>query len=69
MNLLGAMRVDVVRRSFAEMRQFSPEMAQTVADGAARCADWRRAVRAEVQVHSGFKAVADLLNRLNQIGE
>ncbi len=30
MNLQGAMRVDVVRR-LAEMRQFSPEMAQTVA--------------------------------------
>jgi flagellar motor switch protein FliG len=64
MSLHGQMRVDVVRR-LAEMRQFSPEMAQTVAlvlhkrmegDGSSG----RKS-------YSGFKAVAELLNRLDQL--
>ncbi len=61
-NLSGEQKVNAVRR-LAEMRQFSPEMAQkvalilhrrleTVGDGARKS-------------YSGFKAVADLLNRLN----
>ena len=61
-NLSGEQKVNAVRR-LAEMRQFSPEMAQKVAlilhrrleavgDGARKS-------------YSGFKAVADLLNRLN----
>jgi flagellar motor switch protein FliG len=62
MNLQGAMRVDVVRR-LAEMRQFSPEMAQKVAHILHRrlesVGDTAR------KSYSGFKAVADLLNRLN----
>jgi flagellar motor switch protein FliG len=62
MNLQGAMRVDVVRR-LAEMRQFSPEMAQKVAHILHRrlenVGDTGR------KSYSGFKAVADLLNRLN----
>ena len=63
MQLQPAMRVDVVRR-LAEMRQFSPEMAQTVAlvlhgrmEGMGT--GGRRS-------YSGFKAVADLLNRVDQ---
>jgi flagellar motor switch protein FliG len=63
MQLQSAMRVDVVRR-LAEMRQFSPEMAQTVAmvlhgrmEGMGT--GGRRS-------YSGFKAVADLLNRVDQ---
>jgi flagellar motor switch protein FliG len=62
-SLNGQMRIDVVRR-LAEMRQFSPEMAQTVAlvlhkrmEGAG--SSGRKA-------YSGFKAVAELLNRLDQ---
>lgn len=61
-NLSAEQKVNAVRR-LAEMRQFSPEMAQKVAlilhrrleavgDGARKS-------------YSGFKAVADLLNRLN----
>ncbi|MEO6817024.1 MAG: flagellar motor switch protein FliG, partial [Edaphobacter sp.] len=64
MSLHGQMRVDVVRR-LAEMRQFSPEMAQTVAlvlhkrmEGAG--SSGRKS-------YSGFKAVAELLNRLDQV--
>lgn len=64
MSLHGQMRVDVVRR-LAEMRQFSPEMAQTVAlvlhkrmEGAG--SSGRKS-------YSGFKAVAELLNRLDQL--
>ena len=63
MQLQPGMRVDVVRR-LAEMRQFSPEMAQTVAlvlhgrmEGMGT--GGRRS-------YSGFKAVADLLNRVDQ---
>ena len=63
MHLDGAMRVDVVRR-LAEMRQFSPEMAQKVAlvlhkRMEAMGSSGRKS-------YSGFKAVADLLNRLDQ---
>jgi flagellar motor switch protein FliG len=61
-NLSAEQKVNAVRR-LAEMRQFSPEMAQkvalilhrrleTVGDGSRKS-------------YSGFKAVADLLNRLN----
>ncbi|MBN9615914.1 MAG: flagellar motor switch protein FliG [Acidobacteriales bacterium] len=64
MSLHGQLRVDVVRR-LAEMRQFSAEMAQTVAlvlhkrmEGAG--SGGRKS-------YSGFKAVAELLNRLDQI--
>jgi flagellar motor switch protein FliG len=50
-------------RRLAEMRQFSPEMAQKVAQSLHRrlesMGDTQR------QNYSGFKAVADLLNRLN----
>ena len=50
-------------RRLAEMRQFSPEMAQKVAHSLHRrlesMGDTQR------QNYSGFKAVADLLNRLN----
>ncbi|MEO6912221.1 MAG: flagellar motor switch protein FliG [Edaphobacter sp.] len=63
MSLHGQIRVDVVRR-LAEMRQFSAEMAQTVAlvlhkrmEGAG--SGGRKS-------YSGFKAVAELLNRLDQ---
>ena len=64
MNLKEETRVDAVRR-LAEMRQFSPEMAQQVAlvlnrrmeamgDGQSR------------RSYSGFKVVAELLNMLDQ---
>lgn len=64
MSLHGQMRVDVVRR-LAEMRQFSPEVAQKVA--------WVLHQRMEGmgsggrKSYSGFKAVAELLNRVDQI--
>jgi flagellar motor switch protein FliG len=64
MSLQGQMRVEVVRR-LAEMRQFSPEMAQTVAlvlhkrmEGAG--SGGRKS-------YSGVTAVAELLNRLDQM--
>lgn len=64
MSLHGQIRVEVVRR-LAEMRQFSPEMAQTVAlvlhkrmEGAGTSGR---------KSYSGFKAVAELLNRLDQL--
>ncbi len=61
MHLRDSVRVDVVKR-LAEMRQFSPEMAQTVAlvlhrQMEALGTSGRRS-------YSGFKAVAELLNRL-----
>jgi flagellar motor switch protein FliG len=62
MHLDPEMRVETVRR-LAEMRQFSPEMAQKVAYTLHRrlesMGDTAR------RSYSGFKAVADLLNRLN----
>jgi flagellar motor switch protein FliG len=63
MNLQGSMRVDVVRR-LAEMRQFSPEMAQTVAMALHKRME--KMGSSGRKAYSGFKAVAELLNRLNQ---
>jgi flagellar motor switch protein FliG len=64
MQLESTMRVDVVKR-LAEMRQFSPEMAQKVAlvlhqrmDGLGTGGR---------KTYSGFKAVAELLNRVDQV--
>ncbi len=62
MHLKEEVRVDVVKR-LAEMRQFSPEMAQTVAlvlnrQMEALGSSGRRS-------YSGFKAVAELLNRMD----
>ncbi len=61
MHLRESVRVDVVKR-LAEMRQFSPEMAQTVAlvlhrQMEALGSSGRRS-------YSGFKAVAELLNHM-----
>jgi len=63
MNLGAEMRVEAVRR-LAEMRQFSPEVAQKVAlvlhkRMASLGNNGRRS-------YAGFKAVAELLNRLDQ---
>jgi flagellar motor switch protein FliG len=63
MHLDAELRVETVRR-LAEMRQFSPEMAQKVGlilhrRMAAIGSNGRRS-------YAGFKAVADLLNRLDQ---
>jgi flagellar motor switch protein FliG len=63
MNLQGPMRVDVVRR-LAEMRQFSPEMAQTVAMALHKRME--KMGSSGRRSYSGFKAVAELLNRLDQ---
>lgn len=63
MNLQGPMRVDVVRR-LAEMRQFSPEMAQTVAMALHKRME--KMGSSGRKSYSGFKAVAELLNRLDQ---
>ena len=63
MNLQGAMRVDVVRR-LAEMRQFSPEMAQTVAMTLHKRME--KMGSSGRKSYSGFRAVAELLNRLDQ---
>ena len=63
MNLQGAMRVDVVRR-LAQMRQFSPEMAQTVAMALHKRME--KMGSSGRKSYSGFKAVAELLNRLDQ---
>jgi flagellar motor switch protein FliG len=63
MNLQGPMRVDVVRR-LAEMRQFSPEMAQTVAMALHRRME--KMGSSGRKSYSGFKAVAELLNRIDQ---
>ena len=63
MSLKPALRVETVRR-LAEMRQFSPEMAQKVALVLSRRMD---AVGSSGrQSYSGVKSVADLLNRLDQ---
>ncbi len=64
MNLQGPMRVDVVRR-LAEMRQFSPEMAQTVAMALHKRME--KMGSSGRKSYSGFKAVAELLNRLDQV--
>jgi flagellar motor switch protein FliG len=63
MNLQGPVRVDVVRR-LAEMRQFSPEMAQTVAMALHKRME--KMGTSGRKSYSGFKAVAELLNRLDQ---
>jgi flagellar motor switch protein FliG len=63
MNLQGPVRVDVVRR-LAEMRQFSPEMAQTVAMALHKRME--KMGSSGRKSYSGFKAVAELLNRLDQ---
>ncbi len=64
MLLKETVRVDVVKR-LAEMRQFSPEMAQTVAMVLHK---QMAAVGSNggVQSYSGFKAVAELLNQVEQ---
>src|SRR6201990_130375 len=59
MNLHGATRVDVVRR-LAEMRQFSPEMAQTVAMALHKRMEKMGA--SGRKSYSGFKAVGGLQN-------
>jgi flagellar motor switch protein FliG len=64
MNLKGPMRVDVVRR-LAEMRQFSPEMAKTVALTLHKRME--KTGSSGRKSYSGFKAVAELLNRLDQV--
>jgi len=64
MHLDGGLRVETVRR-LAEMRQFSPEMAEKVAvilhkRMEAMGSNGRRS-------YAGFKAVADMLNRLDMV--
>ena len=63
MHLQGAMRVDAVRR-LAEMRQFSPEMAQQVALVLHRRMEALGS--SGKKSYSGFKVVAELLNLLDQ---
>ena len=63
MQLQPTMRVDVVRR-LAEMRQFSPEMAQTVALVLHKRMEGMGT--GGRKSYSGFKAVAELLNRVDQ---
>ena len=63
MQLPSAMRVDVVKR-LAEMRQFSPEMAQKVALVLHRRMEGMG--NGGRKSYSGFKAVAELLNRVDE---
>jgi flagellar motor switch protein FliG len=63
MHLGPSMRVDVVQR-LAEMRQFSPEMAQKVALVLHRRMDSLGTVGRKS--YAGYKAVAELLNMVNQ---
>jgi len=63
MHLGGQMRVEAIRR-LAEMRQFSPEMAQKVALVLHRRMDSLGSTGRKN--YAGYKAVADLLNRLDQ---
>src|SRR5215469_450854 len=63
MQLAPAMRVDVVKR-LAEMRQFSPEMAQKVALILHRRMEGMG--NGGRKSYSGFKAVAELLNRVDE---
>lgn len=63
MSLKPKLRVEAVQR-LAEMRQFSPEMAQKVALVLHRRMDALGS--SGRQSYAGFKAVADLLNRLDQ---
>ncbi len=64
MNLKEETRVDAVRR-LAEMRQFSPEMAQQVALVLNRRMEAMGEGRSR-RSYSGFKVVAELLNNLDQ---
>ena len=63
MQLQSVMRVDVVKR-LAEMRQFSAEMAQTVALVLHKRMEGMGT--GGRKSYSGFKAVAELLNRVDQ---
>lgn len=63
MNLQEPMRVDVVRK-LAEMRQFSPEMAQKVALVLHKRTEGLGSNGRKT--YSGFKAVADILNGMDQ---
>jgi len=63
LHLTGEMRVEAVRR-LAGMRQFSPEMAQKVALVLHRRMD--SLGQTGRKNYAGYKAVADLLNRLDQ---
>jgi flagellar motor switch protein FliG len=63
MELNGGMRVDAVRR-LAEMRQFSPEMAQKVALELHRRMESLGGPNGK-KSYAGYKAVADLLNGMN----
>jgi flagellar motor switch protein FliG len=63
-NLAEGQRVDSIRR-LAEMQQFSPEMAQKVALVLHRRLD--SVGDTHRKSYSGFKAVADLLNRLGSV--
>jgi flagellar motor switch protein FliG len=62
MHLPPAMRVDAIQR-LAEMRQFSPEMAQKVALVLARRMDSLGTTGRKN--YAGYKSVADLLNRID----
>ncbi len=64
MQLPVAMRVNVVKR-LAEMRQFSPEMAQKVALVLHRRMEGMG--NGGRKSYSGFKAVAELLNRVEEV--
>ena len=64
MQLKAEMRVEAVRR-LAEMRQFSPEMAQQVALVLHRRMEAVGSTTGK-RSYSGFKAVAELLNLLDQ---
>ena len=63
MHLGAELRVEAVRR-LAEMRQFSPEMAQKVALVLSRRMDSLGSIGRKN--YAGYKAVAELLNRLDQ---
>ncbi len=63
MHMGGQMRVEAVQR-LAEMRQFSPEMAQKVALVLSRRMDSLGSTGRKS--YAGYKAVADLLNNLDQ---
>jgi len=65
MQLNSAMRVDAVRR-LAEMRQFSPEMAQKVALVLHRRMEALGGI-VDKKSYAGYKAVAELLNGLNSV--
>ena len=62
-NLQDSLRVEVVRK-LAEMRQFSPEMAQQVAFVLHKRLEGLGSSKRKA--YSGFKAVADILNGVDQ---